>query len=63
MIDNQIKSTDLCERCVYSDEFCPRNCSNCRQLMHASASNEREVCRCDTIQFGTPCPYFEEAES
>lgn len=60
--DIHIKSADLCERCVYSYKFCPHNCSNCRQLMYASADLSHIRCRCDTIQFGTPCPYFDEAK-
>ena len=59
--DIHIKSKYLCERCVYSDEFCePIECKFCGQRMYAS--NQRHGCRCDTIQAGTPCPYFEDVK-
>ena len=60
--DTHIKSKDLCERCVYSDEFCEpyKDCKFCAQRMYAS--NQRHGCRCDTIQAGTPCPYFEDVK-
>ena len=63
LMDNEIhiKSKDLCERCVYSDEFCEAlECKFCAQRMYAS--NQRHGCRCDTIQAGTPCPYFEDVK-
>lgn len=36
--DIHIKSKDLCERCVYSDEFCEPyiDCKFCGQRMYAS---------------------------
>ena len=60
--DIHIKSKGLCDRCVYSDEFCEpyKDCKSCGQRMYAS--NQRYGCRCDTIQFGTPCPYFEDVK-
>lgn len=60
--DIHIKSADLCERCVYSDEFCEPyiDCQFCGQRMYAS--DAQYGCCCDTVKTGTPCPYFREAE-
>lgn len=58
MTDNQIKSTDLCERCGYSYfRHCyGKSCYGCEM-------DGGEKCKCNTIQYGTPCPYFREEVS
>ena len=54
--DVHIRSDELCERCRFG--ACERRCRHEKCRMEAGA-----LCRCDEIQYGTPCPYFEEAES
>ena len=55
---NNIKSADLCERCVWGkDEGClERECSQCPM------GSEQRECKCDEVKIGTPCSYFKEAE-
>lgn len=54
---NHIKSPDLCERCkIKADCISNYSCYEC------SVHDDKEGCICRTIEDGTPCPYFEEAE-
>lgn len=58
MDKNNIKSKDLCERCGYSYfRHCyGKSCYGCEM-------DGDEKCKCNTIQYGTPCPYFREGVS
>lgn len=50
-----IKSTDSCDRCRYNQ--CSgnkrKNCKQCKMDFGIG-------CLCDTVEWGTPCPYYEE---
>ncbi len=60
-MSDRIKSADLCERCAYSFErFCRAQgrrggCPKCEMM-------DGKTCKCLTVDFNTPCPYFEEAQ-
>lgn len=53
---NNIKSADLCDRCVYDITRCRFLCIEC------PLDEECGLCKCRTIRWGTPCPYFKESE-
>lgn len=53
---NNIKSADLCERCVYSyDTHCSgKNCLDCERRLPGGN------CKCLSVKKNTPCPDFKE---
>lgn len=59
MDEQHIKSRDLCERCKYDEaRWCDTHaCSSCAQEDLKAAE-----CRCNSVKFGTPCPWFAENE-
>lgn len=55
MDNNNIKSLDLCRRCVYNyvTHCCGRDCVGCEMYQF-------DNCKCFSIRHNTPCPYFKE---
>ena len=58
MDKNNIKSKDLCERCMYGYfRHCyGKDCTDCEM-------NGGKKCKCIMIKEGAPCPYFREEVS
>ena len=57
--ENNIKSTELCERCVYDAENCNLKCfvgEDCKML-------DGDSCKCVRVPFRTPCDYFVERDN
>lgn len=57
--ENNIKSTDLCERCVYFGGICGLKCfygENCEMI-------ENDSCKCIYVPFRTPCENFSERDN
>ena len=57
--ENNIKSTELCERCVYDVENCNLKCfvgEDCKML-------DGDSCKCVYVPFRTPCDYFVERDN
>ncbi len=56
----QIKTIDLCRRCEY---FYVRECNTkgCDACVMRVPKNGFYACKCNEIEFNTPCPYFKEA--
>ena len=56
-----IKSIDLCTRCAYGFmRYCTkRECKDCEMLTE-KISPALGTCKCLTIEWNTPCPYFRE---
>ena len=57
--DNNIKSTELCERCVYYGGICGLKCfygENCEMI-------ENDSCKCVRVPLRTPCDYFVERDN
>ena len=54
---DKIKSRDLCRRCQYDYEtHCQgKNCKDCERMYGLD-------CKCELIQYNTPCPDFKEKE-
>lgn len=52
--DVHIKSDDLCDRCIFGD--CGVACKKSKPCQMDNGA----LCRCDSVQYGTPCEYFEE---
>lgn len=62
-MENNIKSADLCNRCIYSfyrhcSEKMKGNCVGC--IM--DDTGKPGGCKCLAINPNTPCPYFEEED-
>lgn len=60
-MSDHIKSKELCDRCRF-EYF--RNCSEkngCGDC-EMDATGKPGGCKCFTVDWNTPCPYFEEAE-
>ena len=56
---NNIKSTELCERCVYYGGICGLKCfygENCEMI-------ENDSCKCVRVPLRTPCDYFVERDN
>lgn len=56
---NNIKSTELCERCVYDGENCNLKCfagEDCKML-------DGDSCKCVRVPLRTPCDYFVERDN
>lgn len=54
---NNLKTKDLCERCVYGcykDLYGARACV-CQCSMYSASG-----CKCNSIRYNTPCPHFKE---
>lgn len=51
-----LRSDELCERCTYGE--CGLICRDRECPLDAGI-----ICKCDKVVYGTPCPYFEEAEN
>ena len=57
--ENNIKSTELCERCVYDSENCKLKCfagEDCKML-------DGDSCKCVRVPLRTPCDYFVERDN
>ena len=57
--ENNIKSTELCERCVYDVENCNLKCfagEDCKML-------DGDSCKCVRVPLRTPCDYFVERDN
>ena len=57
--ENNIKSTELCERCVYDSENCNLKCfvgEDCKML-------DGDSCKCVRVPLRTPCDYFVERDN
>ena len=63
-VSDPIKSADLCNRCRFeSKRHCSRmrnDCSDCDMNIISRCSPGD--CKCLTVKWNTPCPYFEEDE-
>ena len=57
--ENNIKSTELCERCVYFSGICGLKCF----YGESCEMNENDVCKCTYVPFRTPCDYFVERDN
>ncbi len=61
-MSDPIKNEDLCDRCRFGEysEVCRSGtgCAECPQAV----LNGLDLCRCNSIEANTPCPYFEEDE-
>ena len=51
-----IRSEELCERCIYGQ--CGQVCLDARQYC---GLDDGMSCKCDEVEYGTPCPYFKES--
>lgn len=62
-MEQAIKTSDLCARCEYEDSTkCKqRGCRNCPMVMIFKDGYAQ--CRCLTVAFNTPCPYFKEVQA
>ena len=56
---NNIKSTELCERCVYFSGICGLKCL----YGESCEMNENDVCKCVRVPLRTPCDYFVERDN
>ena len=62
IIFRQVKTAALCKLCAFGDGCCHsgEHCLNCTQNCRCCDEAKEFLCRCDEVNWGEHCPYFEK---